>query len=242
MSHRINPIVGAAIALSVGLILSAAIGAHAFYRSKALTDQISVTGSSYRDITSDSAKWKVQISASTGLNELGTGNAKVESDRVALQKYLTEKGIGQDMITVSPVVVETRLDYNQGGAPVGYTLRQDVAIEGGDIEKITAIAQESSVLLSQGTTVSTVSLEYFYSKLGELRVELMGEAMQDAQKRADAIAQSVDASVGTLREASMGVLQVTAVNSMEVSDYGTYDTSALKKRVTAVVRASFAVR
>jgi hypothetical protein len=40
----------------------------------------------------------------------------------------------------------------------------------------------------------------------------------------------------------MGVLQVTAVNSMDVSDYGTYDTSALKKRVTAVVRAAFAVK
>lgn len=241
MLNNLDAKVSAAIVLGISFVLSAVVAGGAFVKSRS-TDVISVTGSSYKDIVSDSAKWRVQISTSTGLDDLGSGNAKVKSDLAKLNTFLTGKGITKEMITVSPVIVETRLDYNQGSAPIGYTLRQDVAIEGPDVEKITTVAQESSALLSQGAIVSTVSLEYFYSKLGELRVELMGDAMKDAKNRADAIAESVGGSVGALREASMGVLQVTAVNSMDVSDYGTYDTSALKKRVTAVVRASFATR
>ncbi len=39
----------------------------------------------------------------------------------------------------------------------------------------------------------------------------------------------------------MGVFQVTARHSTEVSDYGRYDTSTKEKDVTAVVRMSFAL-
>jgi len=42
-----------------------------------------------------------------------------------------------------------------------------------------------------------------------------------------------------LKSADMGVFQVTAVNSVDVSDYGSYDTSAFEKQITAVVRRSF---
>lgn len=241
MLNNLDSKISAAIVLGVSFIVCAILGANAFVKARS-TDVISVTGSSYKDIVSDSAKWRVQISTSVGLDGLGAGTAKVKSDLAALNKFLAAKGITKEMITVAPVIVETRLDYNNGSAPIGYTLRQDVSVEGSDVEKITAVAQESSSLLSQGAIVSTVSLEYFYSKLGELRVSLMGDAMKDAKNRADAIAESVGGSVGALRDASMGVLQVTAVNSMDVSDYGTYDTSALKKRVTAVVRASFGTR
>jgi uncharacterized protein len=234
--------ISASIVLGTSIVLSAIIGGYSFMQTKNLQDNISVTGSAYQDIVSDSAKWRVQISNATGLSDLTSGNTKVKNDLAALQKYLTGKGITKDMITVAPVLVETRLDYQSGSAPIGYTLRQDVIIEGSDVEKITLVAQDASMLLSQGALVTTVNLEYFYSGLGKLRVELMAEAMKDAKNRADAIAESVGSSVGTLRDASMGVLQVTAVNSMDISDYGTYDTSALKKRVTAVVRAAFAVR
>jgi len=40
----------------------------------------------------------------------------------------------------------------------------------------------------------------------------------------------------------MGVFQVTSVNSTEISDYGYFDTSAIQKKVTAVVRASFSIK
>jgi uncharacterized protein len=39
----------------------------------------------------------------------------------------------------------------------------------------------------------------------------------------------------------MGVMQITAADSNEVSDYGVNDTSALEKDITAVVNVSFAI-
>jgi hypothetical protein len=53
---------------------------------------------------------------------------------------------------------------------------------------------------------------------------------------------SIGAKVSKLTSLSSGVFQVTARNSVEVSDYGSYDTSTIAKKVTATVRADFSVR
>jgi hypothetical protein len=86
------------------------------------------------------------------------------------------------------------------------------------------------------------TVEYFYTKLSDLRVELLKEATKNAKERASAIAESTGSIIGRVRDASQGVFQVTGKNSIEVSDYGSYDTSAIEKKVTALVRASFEVR
>lgn len=121
-------------------------------------------------------------------------------------------------------------------------MNQDIVVESTDVPKVTKIAQEASTLLAQGAVINTLSLEYYYSKLADLKVEMMAEATKNARDRAAKIAESAGGSLGSLREASMGVMQITPVNSTDVSDYGTYDTSSLEKQITAVVRAAFSVR
>ena len=47
--------------------------------------------------------------------------------------------------------------------------------------------------------------------------------------------------INTVRSARMGVLQITAADSTEVSDAGIDDTSSIDKVMTAVVNIGFAV-
>ena len=68
---------------------------------------------------------------------------------------------------------------------------------------------------------------------------MMGEATKNAMERASRIAESTGRKINQVQSATMGVFQVTSVNSTDISDYGFYDTSAIQKKVTAVVRASF---
>jgi uncharacterized protein len=60
--------------------------------------------------------------------------------------------------------------------------------------------------------------------------------------RARALVETTGGRIGRLRSVDVGVFQVTAPNSTQVSDYGVYDTSTLDKDVIAVVNASFALR
>jgi hypothetical protein len=127
-----------------------------------------------------------------------------------------------------------------GNRVTGYTFKQDVIIQSGDVDKVTKLSQDASdALIMKEVIFSSQNLEYYYNKLSELRVELLSEATKNAKTRAEKIVESTGGKIGFLQSASMGVFQVTAKNATDFSDYGYYDTSSLEKKVTAVVRASF---
>ena len=83
--------------------------------------------------------------------------------------------------------------------------------------------------------------QYFYTKLSDLKIEILAEATKDARQRVEQLAINSGCKVGTLRFASMGVLQITKAYSTEVSDYGIYDISSLEKDVKAVVTCGFSI-
>ena len=70
----------------------------------------------------------------------------------------------------------------------------------------------------------------------------MDNAVEDARKRAKAIAESTGQSVGKMKSAASGVVQVMAPNSTDVSDYGQYDTSTREKDVFVSVRTTFILK
>jgi uncharacterized protein len=81
-----------------------------------------------------------------------------------------------------------------------------------------------------------------YTKLADLRPKLLADATKDALGRAKVLVDATGGKLGGLRDVNVGVFQITAPNSTEVSDYGVYDTSTLRKDVTAVVNVSFALK
>lgn len=228
--------------LAVAIVLTGAIATLGFYKTRALTNTISVTGSAERMIVSDTAKWTVQITHATDVSGLQQSNEAMQNDLEAVKVFLDRKNIPSEWVTTQPVSVETMYDYNRGGAPSGYTLRQNVIVEGTDVNLIRSTAEAAGELIAKGAVVSTLSLEYFYSGLQQLKAEILADAMADARMRATQMVESAGGKLGNLRSASMGVLQVTAKNSVDISDYGMYDTSVIEKKVTAVVRSSFGLK
>jgi len=72
-----------------------------------------------------------------------------------------------------------------------------------------------------------------------LKVAKTADAVKDAKSRAQKIAEGTDKTIGTIKTANMGVVQVLPVNSTEVSDYGTYDTGTIEKEVMITVTVLF---
>ena len=84
--------------------------------------------------------------------------------------------------------------------------------------------------------------QYLYTKLSQVRVDMMAAATEDAKARATAIAKSSGDQVGSVRSAQAGVFQITPRNSTDVSDYGIYDTTSIDKDITAVLSITFSMR
>lgn len=233
----------AAIA-GIALIVTGFLVTNAIYKIKSSENSIAVTGSAKRNVTSDLVKWTVSFSRIIDVSGLKNGYTLMKKDLEIVEAYLKNNGINDDTYTVSPVFVESVYNYKQDGGNqlAGYTLKQDIIIQATDLQKITKLAQDVTPIINQGIIFSTRSLEYFYTKLPEARVELLAEATKDAKNRAEKIAQSTDSQVAALRSASAGVIQVLQPNSTDVSDYGSYDTSTIEKEITAVIRVSFSLK
>lgn len=73
-------------------------------------------------------------------------------------------------------------------------------------------------------------------------MSLLGAAVSDAKARAEQIAGATKQKVGKLKSAQSGVVQVLRSNSIDVADYGMYDTSTIEKEVMVTVRATFLVQ
>lgn len=229
------------VILGISLIISAGIGSYTFYQVKSLENTLSVTGSARVRVTSDVVRWVGEFSRNIPEDALSKGYQQMNRDLNKVLEFYKENGIDTKNLIISPVSVEKPWIYNQN-LPRECILKQTVEIQSNDVEKITHLAKNFQELLDRGVLFSTQSLEYYYSKLPELRVNLLTEAMNDARARAEKIAQSTGQKVGSLKSASMGVVQVLAPNSTEVSDYGTYDTSTIDKEVMVAVRAVFILK
>ncbi|MBI2472074.1 MAG: SIMPL domain-containing protein [Planctomycetes bacterium] len=118
----------------------------------------------------------------------------------------------------------------------------NVQIQSSDVNKIARISRESTELIEQDIQFESLAPEYFYTKLEELKIEMLAAATENAKERAVNMTNATGNTIGFMRSARMGVFQITPVNSTEVSDWGINDTSSLKKKVTAVVTVSFAIK
>jgi hypothetical protein len=175
------------------------------------------------------------------VSSLAGGYDIIARDLGLVRKLVASKGFQESDVVASPLFMDQMYDQDKN-AETRYNLRQMVTLQSPDVAKITDVSKAIPTLASQGAIVSVQSLEYYYSKLPELRVTLLSSAIKDAMNRADSIVQSTGHKVGSIRSASSGVVQVLPVNSVEVSDYGSYDTSSVDKDVMVTVKATFGMK
>lgn len=239
---RIGPL--PPIIIGLALISSTAVGAYAFYKVRSFDDSLSVTGSAKQEIVSDTVRWNSMFTREVTISTLKVGYAEMAEDEQKVKDFLSNKDIKEEDITIAPISMDEIYDYNQTGkaSEKRYSLRQQVTVNTTDVDKVTAAAKETASLIGEGVIFSTSNIEYLYSKLPELRVFLLSNAVKDAKARADKIAEASGKTVGQIKSASSGVVQVLPLNSVEVSDYGAYATGEIKKEVMVTVKASFTLK
>jgi hypothetical protein len=233
----------AGFALAVALVLSSIVGAWAYTHAKNGEQTITVTGSARKRIKSDLVVWRAAVTYQAA--QLSDAYKSLSDNVPKVKQYLISKGVPEDQITISSISSSTLHakdnEGNETGQITGYSLRQELEVRSNDVDKIEKIAREATELINQGILLESMSPEYLYTKLGDLKIEMLGEAAKDAKTRAQQIASSTGSQIGSVRSAKMGVMQITPADSNEVSDSGMNDTSSLEKDITAVVNVSFAV-
>lgn len=238
----LNDIQKTAVIASIGLVLSAWIVAQSVVQVKTSANQtIAVTGSSHEMVTSDLANWTIHIANKQADRKVAYQNLK--HDKKLVSDWLIQQGIQPEQISTGRMDTNTYYQRDHRGYSTdiitGYKLSQNIRVQTHDIQKIHTLSNDINELLNQGIDLESYSPQYLYTKLDDLKVRKLGEAIENAKARANSMAEHSGSHVGTIQSARMGVFQITSPHSNDVSDYGINDTSSIDKKVTAVVNVNF---
>jgi hypothetical protein len=234
------------VAISIAVIISAVVLSHAWTDTHTAREKINVTGLAQRDFASDLIVWRASFERrATSINE---AYSMMKRDADIVRKYLMERGVQSaelifDAIDIQKEHRSVRVGETYDRVFTGYRLWQAIRIESKHVDQIEALSREISELLNMGVELSSQSPEYYYTKLSELKVDLLAKAAADGKVRAEKIAENAGGTVAGIRRADMGIFQITAQNSSE--DYswgGAFNTTSKNKTASITVRMEFGMR
>lgn len=241
---------------AIANVICVAILCWAYLSVKLEPKTMSVTGSARKTIVSDRIQW-------TGRIMVKDADLKMAFDRLSqsanlVVSYIESSGLPKDEITLSSISTERR--YKQqvlfqpgpgsNAQPVivntdqveMYTLSQLITVNSGDLAKVPVLARNVTSLIKEGIEIDSYAPAFLYTKLAELKIDMIAEATRDATSRAEQIVNNANGKLGKLVEARLGVMQINPKGVTATSAEGNNDTSSLEKDIISVVNVRFEVR
>jgi hypothetical protein len=243
---------------AVANVICVAILAWTYFSIKVEPKSLAVTGSARKAIDSDLITWSGAITAKDPNLIMAYDTLKIAADKT--KAFLLVNGIAEPDITLSAITTARR--YHQeivpspavAGQPASaptvittdtvemYTLSQTVSVSSTNISKVEAASRAVTSLLKEGVEIESAVPAYLYTKLSELKINMLAEATKDATARASQIVNNANGRLGKLVEARMGVMQINPKGVSATSAEGINDTTSFEKEITAIVSARFEVK
>jgi len=235
--------------MSLAMMVSTLIAALAFtyVKTRDETRSIEVTGSAKRRITSDLIEWTAEIHTTDKDRVAGVRLLKEHVEKT--RAWLKAQGVPDNEIRVSSASADERFETQYEGSgenrieravSAGWRSTQSITVRSVDVARVERVSREVTTLLEQGVELSSLPPSYFYTKLADLKIEMLAEASKDARTRADQIlAAAGGGHIGRLLRADMGVINVNPANSTETSWQGNNDTTSLEKDILTIVHVTF---
>lgn len=242
------------IAIGIAIVLAAFILGNAFKNRNENLDSISVVGLGTKDFISDEILWSGSFT--TKSMDIKQAYNKIVSDQKIVNDFFMGKGFKSNEFSFGAVRFEKRFrdiriensenPYNTKYESVfdGYEATQTITFSAKKnpelMKRIEEVSSKTSELINSGIELSSNSIQYTYSDLPSLKQSLIEKATQDAKERATKIVKTGEGSLGKLKNASMGVFQITGQGSTEEDSYGGInDTYSKNKTARITVRLEY---
>jgi hypothetical protein len=196
---------------------------------------------------SDLIVWNASFSRND--YDLKSAYTSLNKDLRELKSYLKKKGVDSKDIIIEAANIEKQYsyDYDEEGNLIstsfdGYSITQNVKVQSKNVNLVEKVSREVSELINTGIELNSQSPEYYYTKMADLKLKMIEKATSDARMRAEKIAENGGGSLGSMKNADMGVFQITAENSSE--DYawgGSFNTSSRRKTAHITIRLEYEV-
>lgn len=223
---------GTAGILAVGLIAGGYLLGDGLLRAKDAERAVTVRGLAERNVTADLATWTISYSATS--TNLAEAQGKVRADTQAIEAFFKELGFPADALQPTGANVSS---YTNEGLTT-FTVRQRLALRTTDIARAQKAVARQFDLVGRGVFLEEGSgMAYTFTKLNDIKPEMVAEATKDARAAAEQFAKDSDSGVGKIRQATQGYFEIEARDG-EAGGWGMADSPYKKVRVVTTVSFS----
>ncbi|EAK8793496.1 SIMPL domain-containing protein [Campylobacter coli] len=202
--------------ISVAVVLASVILAFGFNKAlsdfKTLERSVTVKGLSQKDVEADTLILPIKFTRSG--NNLANLYEELESDKQNIIRFLEEQGVKSDEISYnSPNIIDRLSDpySNDTQATYQYIGTANLLIYTKNIKLGKSILEKISSLGKLGivTKIEDYEIEYLYTKLNEIKPQMIEEATLNARNSAIKFAQDSNSSLGKIKKASQGQFSIS---------------------------------
>lgn len=220
---------GTALIAALGITSGGYLLGDGLLRAKEAERSVTVRGLAERDVTADLATWTIAYSASS--TNIASAQDKVRRDTQSIEEFFDELGFPDGALQPTGANVSS---YTNEGITT-YTVRQRLALRTTDIDRARRAVAQQFDLVGRGVFLEEGSgMAFTFTKLNEIKPEMVAEATRDARASAEQFAQDSGADVGAIRRATQGYFSIEARDG-EGGGWGVSDTPYKKVRVVTTV-------
>jgi len=200
------------VVLGVGVALSGAFAGYGFSQGRVAERFVTVKGVSEREVEADLAVWPLQITAAD--NNLDAVNRQLAQGVSAVHQFMARHGLDTTQVALTGYYVEDAEanQYSMGPARNRFVARQTMVIRSTSPTLVLAASQRVSELTSAGVAISsaggTDGPTFVFTRLNDLKPEMIAEATRDARKAAEQFAEDSGSKAGSIRNAQQGYFSI----------------------------------
>ncbi|MEN8760492.1 MAG: SIMPL domain-containing protein [Desulfobacterales bacterium] len=180
---------------------------------KSLDRTVTVKGLSEREVPADIAIWPITFQeAGNDLNDLFSS---IQQKNTLIVDFLANMGFKKDEISVSPPGVLDKQAAGYSGSDTfkfRYSGNSTITVYSENVDKVREAMNKLVELGKQGIAFALqgyqAQTEFVFTKLNELKPEMVEEATKNAREVADKFARDSNSTLGKIKKASQGQFSI----------------------------------
>lgn len=222
--------------IALGLACSGYLVGHGFIEAAKPMRSVEVKGLAEKIVTANQGEWHIRYRVIN--NELPGLYKAIEQSEQKIKMLLQEANFEQnEMITQPQTLTDNQGNaYNTNANTPRYVADGEITVASDKVDNILTTHQKLGKLVKQGVVVTGSHTVFRYTKLNEVKPQMLLEATTNAREAAETFATQSKSKLGNIQKAHQGLFTITDANSNYNSGNDVY------KRLRVVNTVTFSLR
>ncbi|MCB0666161.1 MAG: SIMPL domain-containing protein [Saprospiraceae bacterium] len=207
----------ASVILGIFFVLGMYIFGRYILETRKSAQYVSVKGLAEKEVQADQGSWILAVSSAG--NDIEYLKRDINLQLKNSRDWLQEKGFAESEIKVEELSIRENI---YGEAQARYSANLQISVSTDKVDILDQVSGQVNQLLDEGVSLTgdrwLTRPRYFFTKINDIKPELLAESTQAALKSAEEFATNSGAEVGGIRRANQGIISMIPSNRVNESE------------------------